>query len=204
MTVRRLLFVAASLALASCATAPPEFDRLADASGRVVFLLEHGIQVKGGDDPIYLASGPYRIVKSGAAGSMFVAADYGVIRRTARGYLGYSGGVWIPRDVNSTAKVFVFVGMRERLYADLTSALTLPAQTALKMAEEAASEGIDYDKIERQRCEEQPLSDRGWATVLLLCAIVEAQRGKPDVIAELPRPEFEALIGPSVPARERR
>jgi hypothetical protein len=206
MNMLRPFLIAASMLLTACASAPPEFERLSDASGNVIFVLEQGIQVKSGVEPIYLAAGPYRITRSGAEGAMYVGADYGVIRRTTRGYLGYPGGVWIPRDQKVTAKVFVLVGLGERLYTDLPSALTLPAEADRKMAEQAAREGIDYDKIVRQTCRDAPMTPYGatvgWASAALLCAIVESERGKPDVISELPRKELESLIGPVAPARE--
>lgn len=205
MNTPRLYLVLASLLLTACASAPPEFDRVSDASGQIIFALEHGIQVKSDPDPIYLASGSYRITKTGAEGAMYVGSDYGVIRRTARGYFGYPGGVWFPRDPNATAKIFVFTGLGERMYVDLPAALTLPAENDRKMVEQAALEGIDYTKIEKRPCDDGPMqppgSRVGWASIALLCAIIDGQRGKPDVIAELPRRQLEALIGPAAPVK---
>lgn len=207
MKALRILGIWTLLVLEGCASAPREFEQLENASGRVIFELDKGIQVKDGNDAIYLAQGGYRIVKSGRQGSMYVGPDYGVIRRSARGYLGYPGGVWIPADRDSKVQVFVFVGLGERLYTNLSAALTLPSEAERKMEEQALLAGIDDSKFGRQSCAKDPLPPPGGvigpASVAILCAIFEYQRGKPDVIGELPRMRFENLVGPSAPARVR-
>jgi hypothetical protein len=207
MNVLRTACIAASVILISCASAPAAFDRLTDASGQVIFALDDGVQVKTGSDPIYLARGGYRVIKSGPEGSMYAGPEFGVVRKSVRGYLGYPGGVWIPRDPNAMAKIFVFVGLGERLYPNLTDALTLPAEAERKMVEQAALEGIDYTQIKRSTCAEEPLPPSGAfigpASVALLCAIFEYQRGKPDVIGELSGKDLEKLIGPAAPAKGR-
>lgn len=191
------------LILASCASNPIDFQNLSKASGKVVFTLDEGIQVKGGSEPIYLARGNYRIVKDSGVGGMYLGPDFGIVRKSSRGYLGHPGGVWIPRDPNSLIKVFVLVGLRERLYPDLSVALTLPAKAEREMVELAAREGVDLDAIARQSCAGDPLqppgSTVGWATAALICAFVESEIGKPDVISELSRSDFDRMIGPAAP-----
>lgn len=200
----RLSFVALVLTLSACASAPAEFERLVDAPGHVVFELDDGVEAIAGSSPIYLSSGGYRLVKSSKDGGLYAAPEFGVIRKTRRGFLGYPGGIWIPHDRNGVAKIFVLAGMGERLYPDLPTALALPKEAEKRMYEEASRQGIDLDKIERTGCEGPPDNRPGWATAMLICALAESERGKPDVIGELPRAAFEKLILSTLPATRSR
>lgn len=168
---------------------------LSEASGDVVFSIDDGIQVQAGDQPVYLASGHYRIFKTNASGSMYAAPGFGVIRKTSRGFLGFRGGVWVPRDARASAKVYVLYETSERLYPDLRSALTVPADEERKL--------LEQERLEANRTPPpgappqatpppfQPGNVAHSPALLLVMGLAETQRGKPDVIAEMPQAELQ-------------
>lgn len=190
-----------------CASTPAEFDGLQPASGRVVFSLDKGVQIRGGSDSVFLARGDYRVIKQNAHGSMYAAPGYAVIRQSSRGYLGYLGGVWVPRDPSANARVFVLYDTSERLYSDLPTAVSVPADVERRMLEQAKLDEAGTGSIVRVPEPPQTSFEYGnpaySPVAILITALLETQKGKPDVIAEVPRADFERLIGPAEPARSR-
>jgi hypothetical protein len=193
----------AAIASAGCASTPPEMEDISEASGNVVFSLVGGMLIRDGSQSVHLASGNYRIVKKNSYGSMLAAPGFGVIRSSSRGYFGYQGGVWMPRNRGANAKIYVLHETSERQYQSLESALTLPADAERKMLEMESKNGSGsknpLDTTTSGSSQPFEYGNPAYSPVAtVVMALIESQRGKPDVIAEISQAEFEKLLEPSM------
>jgi len=181
--------------IASCASPPAGFDDAVAVSNEVAFVLKEGTLVVAGSKPIYLAKGDYRRVRSGAGGALFVGPAHGVIRQTSRGFLGYTGGAWVPTDPIAPVKIVMFEGQGERLYSSLATALSVPEEAELKMRDAETPDDTRTPEQRMQSC--MGGAGAGNVTVSLICAAAEQQRVVPDVIGELSRRDFERFLSSS-------
>lgn len=184
--------------MASCASPPAGFEHAEAASNEVAFVLKEGAQVVAGSKPVYLAKGDYRRVRAGASGTLFVGPAHGVISQTSRGFLGHTGGAWVPRDPNAPVKIVLFEGQGERLYGSLAAALSVPEEADRKMREAGTPDDTRTPEQRMQSC--MGGAGAGLVTVSLICAAAEQQRVVPDVIGEISRLDFEKFLSSSAGA----
>jgi len=184
---RHVLVACAWLVLVSgCATDPIELAGLQPTGPVRSFELREPVTASGGSEATHLALGTYRSVRSGPSGTMYAAPGFGIIRHSSRGFMGYPGGIWIPSDPGLPAKVYVLIGMRERLYPNLEAAVALPAHEERQAQARAAPQAGGGTLLEETRYDQS-----GWLTVLVIGALVEQQQGKAEFIAEISRAEVE-------------
>jgi hypothetical protein len=200
-SLMRLLVFTVALACAGCASTPADMEDLNDAPATVVFSLADGVQIRGGTQSIHLAGGNYRVVKQNRHGSMVAAPEFGVIRPSPRGFLGFQGGIWLPKDPSANARIYVLYETSERLYPNLQTALTVPADAERKILE-ASGEPVDSGKSPSVPAPGSPNFQYGniahSPAAALVMGIADSQRGKPDVIVELSQTELHQLLKSSL------
>lgn len=198
----RYLVLTFALVCAGCASTPADMEDLYDIPATVAFTLADGVQVRSGTQSVHLARGSYRVVKQNRYGSMLAAPEFGVIRSSPRGYLGYQGGIWLPSDPRTSARIYVLYETSERLYPNLQSALTVPADAERKILEAnggPAGLGSSFSVPAPGDPNFQYGNIAHSPAAQLVMMIVESQRGKPDVIVELSQAELHELLKSPLP-----